>query len=507
MKRLPRLALPVLGALLLAACGTSPEEHFALAKEAFGKSDYQTAKGELGLALKDNPRDREMLRLLLRTQLQVGDGEGIQGAVDRLRAIGEKGPDLLRAEAEGLLLRGRGADAVRLLGNDNSADAWRIRAAERIAAQDGEGALAAFRSGSAAGGNYRLTLDYTRYLIATGDLGGASGQFELLRKANANALETLMTGGLLSEKYDRRDLAAKYYQSAASRYPFRAEPLVALGNLQDFAGKVAEAASLAEAAAKIAPGDPAVQQLQLTVYAEQGAWTKVRDLLQSRETDLDPTTVEGLKYAEALLRIGRAEQARAMFMKALQAQPQNRFVRMMLCEAQLATGDPAGAFETMQPAIAGPFAGRRELELAAKAAKAAQNPAAAQLAARIASPLFAEQERLTNQAQGAELRGDNVQALALYQRLAQFGSDSELARRMALAASKAGQHDLAIATADKALAVDPDNAELNYVAALTRVTAGRDRARAQALIERALSFDSRNVQYRALQEKAKAAAG
>lgn len=507
MKRLPRLALPLLGAVLLAACGTSPEEHFAMAQQAFGKSDYQTAKGELGQALKDNPRNRDMLRLLLQTQLLVGDGEGVQGAVDRLRSIGEKGPDLLRAEAEGLLLRGRGADAVTLLGQDNSPDAWRIRAAERLGAQDDDAARAAFLNGMAAGGNYRLGLDYTRFLIAKGELPAASEQFERLRKAKANAVETLMLGGLLSEKYERRDLAAKYYQSAATRYPFRVEPMVALGNLYDFAGKVDEAAKLADAAAAIAPGGPAVQQLQLTIYAEQGKWQKIRDLLQAREAELDPTTVEGLKYAEALLRIGRAEQARAMFMQSLQAQPQNRFVRMMLTEAQMATGDPAGALQTMQPALVGPFAGRRELELAIKAARAAGSPAAAQLAARLASPDFAEQERLTNQAQGAEFRGDSAQALALYQRLAQFGKDSELARRMALAASKVGQHDLAIVTADKALAADPDNAELNYVAALTRINAGRDRAKAEALINRALSFDSRNVQYRALQEKVKAAAG
>lgn len=507
MKRLSRLALPLIGAVLLSACSTSPAEHFAMAQQAFAKEDYFTSKTELGQALKDDPRNRDMLWLLARTQLLLGDGEGLQNAVERLRAIGVKDPALLWMEAEALLLRGRGDEAVALLGTANTPDAWRIRAAQRVAEQDAEGALAAFRSGLDAGGNYRLSLDFTRFLIGSGDLAGASTQFDVIRKAQPNALATLMTGGMLSEKYGRRDLAFKYYQSAAARYPFRAEPLVALGTLQDFAGKVPEAAAYAEAAAKIAPGDPAVRELLLTIYSEQGKWQKITDLLQGDEAELDPTTGEGLKYAEALLRIGRTEQARAMFTKALQAQPQNRFVRMMLTETLIATGEADSAYQTMLPAISGPFAGRRELELAAQAAKAAGDPAAAEIGTRLASREFAEQERLSGQAQGAEFRKDPAAALQFYLQLARFGTDPELSRRTVLAASDAGQHDLALATADKALAGDPDNAELMYAAAYARVKAGRDGTRAQALIARALSFDSLNQSYLALQKKAKAAAG
>ena len=367
--------------------------------------------------------------------------------------------------------------------------------------------MAAFRNGMAAGSSYRLSLAFAQFLMAQGDLPGASAQFDLLRKSRPDGIDTLMFGGALSEKYERRDLANKYYRRAATLYPFRLEPLVALGNLLDLQGKVDEAAQLAEAAGQIAPGDPSVTQLQVTVYSEQGKWQKVRDLLQAKEGELDPTTADGLKYAEALLRLGRVEQARAMFLRALQAQPQNRYVRMMLAEAQLATGDPAGALDTMRPATIGPFVGQRELELAKQAAEAAKSPEAGGFATRLASPEFAEQQRLAGQAQAAELRGQSAEALRLYQQLATHGMDAELARRIALAATAAGQYDLAIATADKALASESDNAELLFVAAQARIKAGRDQARALVLIERALSFDSRNAAYRALLEQARAAAG
>jgi Flp pilus assembly protein TadD len=50
-----------------------------------------------------------------------------------------------------------------------------------------------------------------------------------------------------------------------------------------------------------------------------------------------------------LLRLGRAEQARAIYAKALLLSPQNPFARLMLAEAQLATGDAATAYATVKP--------------------------------------------------------------------------------------------------------------------------------------------------------------
>ena len=162
----PKTARATMGAIFRReAYSVTPEEHFALAREAFAKSDYQTARTELGQALKADPRNREMLLLLVQTQLLLGDGDGAQGGAERLRAIGLKGPELARIEAEAALLRGKPDKALELLGNDGAVDAWRIRAAAHLALEDSVAAQAAFLAGNRAGSNFRLACDYTRFLI------------------------------------------------------------------------------------------------------------------------------------------------------------------------------------------------------------------------------------------------------------------------------------------------------------------------------------------------------
>lgn len=508
MKRLVRLALPLVGAVLLAACGTSPEEHLALARAAFAKSDYQTARTQLGQALKADPRNREMLLLLVQTQLLLGDGDGAQGGAERLRAIGLTGPEIARIEAEAALLRGKPDKVLELLGNDGAVDAWRIRAAAHLALEDSAAAQAAFAAGNRAGSNYRLACDYTRFLIQSGDLATASTQFEALRRSRAEALEVLMLGGALSEAYARQELAAKYYARAAQLYPFRFEPLLAHANLLDMLGKVPDAARLAESAAAIAPGDAGVQQALLSVYSQQGKWDKIRDMLQRREDEMDPASAEGLSYAEALLRLGHPEQARAQFAQALLVQPQNRYIRMMLGESQLATGDAASAWETLRPLAQGLFVQPREIELAVKAGQAAGAEEADELQARVKSSAFQQQQAVLQAAIAADARGDWARALRLYQQLAGGSpADAELLRRMALAASQAGQPALALASADKALALDPQNPELRYAAGMVRLRAGQDLAAARQHLQAAVDARPDNPQYRVQLTKAKAAAG
>jgi predicted Zn-dependent protease len=120
--------------------------------------------------------------------------------------------------------------------------------------------------------------------------------------------------------------------------PRRIEPLIERANLADMQNQLDRAIGLIGKAAVLAPGDPRVLDLQVQFASEKGDWEKVRQLLGPHEIDLDPRTPNGLTYAEALLRLGHPEQARVMFARALLLSPQNPYSRMMLAEAQLATG-------------------------------------------------------------------------------------------------------------------------------------------------------------------------
>lgn len=505
MNRFARLILPLSGALLLAACSASPAERMEQARQDFARQDYAAARAELGAALKEEPGNRAMLLLLAQTHLRLGDGAAAQGVIDRLKAQGA--PDLGVMEAEAHLLRGQAASALELLGSDATSDGWRVRAAAQLMLGQEAQALAAFRQGLAQGGDARLAGDFARFLLATGDLAGAGAQLARVQRERPEAIETLMLAGAIAEKQGRTDAALRLYQAAAEKFPWLAAPLVAQANALDLLGRLDEAAKLTEAAAKVQPGDPAVLDLQLSVYSQQGQWDKIRKILQSQEQTLSPTSAAGLTYAEALLRLDHPEQARALFSKAVIVEPGNRYARMMLGEAQLATGDARAALATLRPLAEGVFANPRELELAAKAATAAGDPLGAQLTARLQSAEFKRQGQLVGQGLAATAQGNWRAALQAWQGLQAYGEDAELLRRIAYSASMTGQHALAVSSADKALALRLGDGELLNLAGVVRLAQGGDLAAAVALLEAAFKADPDNAQFRADLAKAKAAAG
>jgi tetratricopeptide (TPR) repeat protein len=274
----------------------------------------------------------------------------------------------------------------------------------------------------------------------------------------------------------------------------------------DLLGRLDEAARLGEAARKVQPDDRAVIDLQLSVYSQQGQWDKIRLMLQRRELSLNPASAAGLTYAEALLRLDHPEHARAILSKALIIEPGNRYARMMLGEAQLATGDARSALTTLRPLVEGVFVYPREFELAERAAVAAGDPLSAVLSARRKSGELSRRSTLIEQGLAATARSNWPSALAAWQQLQSLGEDAELLRRIADCASLTGAHALAITSADKAAALKPGDAELLHLAGAVRLAAGLDPVRARTLLEAAVELAPANPQFRADLARARGAA-
>ncbi|QCI95104.1 tetratricopeptide repeat protein [Novosphingobium sp. EMRT-2] len=497
------LILPAL--LVLAACGSeTPQQHLDRAQAAFKAEDYRTARKELGEAVSAAPEDARILDLLARVQLRLGDGEGAQATLARLEAAGAKGPEIARMKADAALLRGQTNEALSLLANDGHPEAWRIRASALLANRDEAGALEAYRKGLAAGGDARLVRDYARFLLDSQDIAGAEAQLADLRRRSPDALDTLMLAGDIDAQANRWGGALAAYKRAQSLYPTRPEPLLAQADAADQQGKLDEAEALVARANDVAPESGDVLRMRIQIAAERGDWEKVRSTLAPRESSLEPRSPEGLAYAEALLRLGRAEQARAIYAKALLLSPQNPFARLMLAEAQLATGDAATAYATVKPLADSAMAGPRELELAEKAARAAGNPAADTLKARLQSGDLRRTQQLAATGQAAMARGDWDAAIAAYQQVSGYQADAEVLKRLAFAASQAGRNADAIGFADKALALQPSNADMIHLAGLVRFRAGTDRDKAVTYLEQALRADPANRLFRNDLARAKA---
>jgi predicted Zn-dependent protease len=507
MKPFVRIALPFLALGALASCGDGPDALFQRAKQEFAVENYRQARVDLSAALRKRPEDRAMLELLVETQLRLGDPDGADSAMARLERVGGKGAVPARMRAEAALLHQDPKQALALLGNDASPQGWQVRAEALLALGQEGAARAAYDKGLAAGGDVRLGASYARYLLLDGDLYQAAKVVQRMQAIAPGAYETLVAAGDLASAQGRDDAAGAAYRKVVEAYPDRIAPMLALADHYDEMGNLDEATKLVEQAGKVAPDAPEVEEMRIQLLSEKGDWEAIRSALQSRESDLAAGSTLSMSYGEALLRLGHPEQARAIFRRAVLVLPGNPYSRMMLGEAQLATGDATGAWATLAPLAASTLARPEVLERAAKAARGAGAPQADALQARLDPARLKATMALVDQGEGALERRDWAQAVAVYTQLLARGDDPEVLKRLALAKSGLGDGAAAVALADRAVALDRSNPDYLYTAGTVRLAAGKDAGEARRLLEAAASADPRNQAIARELRKAKAATG
>jgi tetratricopeptide (TPR) repeat protein len=490
--------LTPLAMLALAACApANPQARLAEARAAFAAEDYVRARSVVLAALASAPGNHDMLLLLARADLALGDGEGAGSALARLADGGMHGVDWNALAAEAALLRGQRAEMDRLLGGDQSAAAWRLRGEAAQAAGDSVAELAAFQRGMAAGADFRLAWDYAHLLLDGDDIDGAERALAVMRQTGRDRLDTWLTTGVIAENRGQFAAAQRAYAEASRRFAARPEPLLALADLADQQGDLKQAAAHTAQAQALVPDAPAVVSMVARIADEQGDWAKVRDLLAPHETTLDRHGSDALVYADALHHLGHTEAARAILQQALSASVQNPKVRIMLAQCAIDLHDGAGALQALRPVADSVLAGPAELDLAIRAATLAHDPAGAGYAARRNAPQLAEIGAKVARASAAMDRRDWAAALAAWSAIPGADTDPQTLKLMALATSHIGQGPLAMALADRALSLDAANPDMMHMAGLVRLNAGVDLAAARALLKKALERDPTNRLFRA----------
>lgn len=507
MKTIARISLPLAAALLLAGCQASPQDQFAKAQASFAARDFVAARIAVSAALQGDPGNREMLMLLARAQLALGDGDAAEAAIDRLTAAGGSGPEVEMMKARLALLQNRPADALKLAAGNTTPQGWAIRASAHLGLGQTAEAITAFQQGMAAGDDIGLATDYARYLLQTDQPDAVVPILARMQATAPKAYETQVLVGDLAVARGQTDAAITAYRNVIKNFPDRVDPYLALANQLDEKGKVDEAMAELAKAEKLGSSSPDVQSLKVQLLSEKGDWEEIRDTLQTQESTLDPSSGIGMTYAEAMLRLGHAEQARMLFARAMLVIPNNPYARMMLGESQLATGDAAGAWTTLKPLAQSTLADGRILELAEKAARESGAPEAGALRTRLEPQRLKAMQALARQGQAAMDRADWNAAIPIYEKLLAAGPDPEVLKRLALASSRLGRGDAAIAYADKALALQPTGPDYLYMAGLVRLNARKDLSGAVRYLQAAVSTDPRNAILKRDLEKAKAAAG
>lgn len=495
MKR--NLILPAL--LLLAACGSTPTEDFAQAKNAYAQHSYRTARVLLASVLAEKPTDKTVLLLQARTLIALGDGDGAGSAISQI--TGPKPPtgELAELAAEASLLRKAPDVALTILGDRTSAEAHRLRALATIQKGDFSGAAGHFEKAVAAGGNPRALADFARLKLLTGDRAGAMKLLAQAERAAPDGLDTLLIGGQIA--VGRGDLARALtrYDRAGKLFPDSLAALTGKAATLGDLGRIDEMEQAVKAAAGFAPNDPTVIYLQARAAIARKDWATARDVIQRAEATLPQLDPARVLYAEALLNLRQPELATAQLGPIVRSQPSNRAALTLLAEAQMASGNSAAALATMRLVIADPAIRPEELALIAKIAKAAGDPRVADFAAKAARPAPQALIADLSEADAAIRAKDWARAVVAYNRVLAVtdGRNPLVLNNMAYAQLMTGNLARARMFADRAVKEAPENASVLDTAGWVRVRSGKDLAEAKRLLRLAAEKAPDNATIRA----------
>ena len=342
-KRIIPLAI---SALLIAACGSSPEEHFATADAAIMENDNQAARVALLAGLRDDPARHDRRITLARVLIDLADGVGAAAQLDRLPAeVSED--EVLALRAEAYILRGRYREALRLAGKLEPEPGALLKARAHMALGELDEARAAFDEGaSAKQPDPDLLAEYGLFELRDGNIERAAELIERAKAADADSLVVLLAEGEFASSKNDTHSALGAFSRAAEMYPSSVQARLAHASSLGASGQADAAREIAE---DLAPGGQSASEAALILArsaAEQKNWARVRQLLQ-------PYSGNGpndhrILYANALIEQGLTGLALAELAPLRTRAPNNRAVRRLLAEAKVREGLIADAIEDLE---------------------------------------------------------------------------------------------------------------------------------------------------------------
>lgn len=495
MTNLRTIAMGAIAASLLAGCGMDPESRYERAVESFASHDLASARLDLISALDEKPGDPEMLLLLARTQIGLGDGEGAAATLQRLAKVRDDVEETRVLKATADILRGKPDAALEGIANDSSVMAERARALAHIAKGNYEDADAALSRGlEAEGPKAEIQATAARFALGRGDLEKARILVAASLQENPELLDALMARGQIETAARKLPVALGAYDKALALHPGHMEAMIArVGVLGDM-GKLEDAKAQLENVARAAPDRPDILYLRARFAGEDGDWDKAREMLQPHEKAVRENAGLQVLYARALLETGQIEQARSWIMPVVRRYPGQRLARLVQGEAQLRAGEARNALATLSVLADRPDATKKELQLATTAAKRSGDARAAQYSRRIGqvSPegLAAELAK----ADTAMREGRWRDAAESYRTIGEVSQSANplVLNNHAYAEGELGNHEKAIALAMRAVELSPENPSILDTAGWLLVETGRDVKRGRTLLEKAARLAPEN---------------
>ena len=349
-----------LSALLLTACGQSPEQMVTSAKEYLAKNDRNAAIIQLKNALQENPNLAEARLLLGKSQLQVGD---IAAAEKELRkALELKVPveQVAPSLAQVLVAQGQPKKAIDEFGTlqvADAADKAQLQTAlgnAYLATGNADAANTAFAAALSAKPDYgRAMLGQAYAKAGARDLPGALVLAESAAAKDPRLVEARQLKGDLLLAQGEPDKAIAAYREALGVKADYLPAFAAIVGQLAAQGKLDDAAKELEAMQKVAPKHPQTLYLKATLAYRKKDFPAAKEAIQG-VLQVAPDYLPGLLLSGAIdYELKAYAQAETSLAKVLQRAPNAGFARRVLAATYLRERQPAKALDTLKPLLEG----------------------------------------------------------------------------------------------------------------------------------------------------------
>ncbi len=457
MKTNSFLVLPAL-ALSLAACGLGSGDPLVEAQAAFDEGDYRTARIALVEAMEDPDSAAEAAPLYARTLLALGDGEGAERIIERIRSSGKTPRDIDALAAHAAFLRGDPEEALvrsELPGAQDALGAWvAIRALTALQRND-EALTRADAAVEAFPDDARLLATRGAMALAQRQVAAAKDWSIRALEADETQLDALMLAGQLRLLRSDYAGARAFYARAHRHHPVDLDVLFALAATEADLGNAGAAAGHLETLLSSAPGHPLALLLSARLAFAKGDLDEANAILQRSESDIAKLPNGRLLMGEVAYLRGLPAQAIVHLREFLDTEPGHIHASTVLAQAYAGEGEVRRAFDLVAPLADSATATPQLLALASRlSGELGQEDRFADRVAGARPETFAAQAR---EAQTALLAGQAQKAERLYAALLDNGGrgDAVILNNAAHSALGVGDKAEALRRARGAYALAP----------------------------------------------------
>lgn len=344
-------AVALAAALLLAACGDSPESLMSSAKEYMAKNDHKAATIQIKNVLQKQPDSAEARYLLGVALLNTGDPAGAEIELRKAQELKYDEAQVAPTLAQALMRQGKAKQVVEMFGSAQLsspaavaqlqtalAGAYASTGNAQAARQALDKALAAEPE------NADALLLLARYKLSERDVDGALAQVDgLLARDARNAEAWRFKADIQQYLKSQPDEALASYRKAVEAQPNDARGYFGVVGLLTRQGKLDDAEKEMAALKKIAPKHPETVYLDTQLAYAKRDFTKARELAQEL-LRLVPSNARALEIAGGIeLQRNSLLTAEEYLSKAVQAGPGLPMARRWLVMTYLRSGQTAKA--------------------------------------------------------------------------------------------------------------------------------------------------------------------